>query len=89
MPGFEKKKNVWGIKYLWISCFDFDLYILMPRRHILYSPTVLAATNFMEAGNLASSDSSGGLASRGLVGWLWSKDAGNNRSVESAVDYTA
>lgn len=39
-----------------------------------YSPTVLAATNFIEAFSLASSDSSWGLVSSGLVGWLWSED---------------
>lgn len=45
----------------------------LTKQPFLYSPTVLAATNFMEAGSLTSSDSSGGLANSGLVGWLWSK----------------
>lgn len=38
-----------------------------------YTPAVLAATNFMDVGSLASSASSGGLVSRGLVGWLCSE----------------
>lgn len=40
-----------------------------------HSPTVLAATNFIEGGNFTSSDNSGGLASSGLVGWLWSEQS--------------
>lgn len=35
-------------------------------------PTGLLAPNFIEDGSLFSSDSSGGLAIRGLVGWVWS-----------------
>lgn len=49
---------------------------------IVYSPTVLAGTNFMAAGMVASSESSGGLASSGLVGWLWSEDLRNNMEVK-------
>lgn len=57
---------------------------------MFYLPTVLAATNFIEAGSLASSDISEGLASRGLVGWLWSEGLGMNKeaiNVES-INYT-
>lgn len=63
---------------IFLAVFRNSVHLLV-RQRLVHSPTVLAATNFMEAGSLASSSSSGGLVSRGLVGWLLSTGERKNR----------